>query len=95
MVFTKLEQVHVYMKLSDFLKGYPLLIEHTDSECTPCRVFMFPHANQKSEAMETFIFPLCLATNCLYHSCPVIKKGYYLLEQVVVQQKDHAGMGHL
>lgn len=38
---------------------------------------------------------LCLTTNCLYHTCPVIKMGYYLLEQVAVLQKDHAGMGHL
>lgn len=33
--------------------------------------------------------------NCLYHICPVIKKGYYLLEQAVALQKDHAGMGRL
>lgn len=38
---------------------------------------------------------LCLATNCLYDICLVTKKGYYLLDKVVVPQKDHAGMGHL
>lgn len=54
----------------------------------------FPHAKQKPEAMESLaIFAFGYKQFISHLSCH--GEGYYLLEQVAVLQKGHAGRGHL
>lgn len=93
-VFTKVGQVHVYIKVMELIKSYTHAINILILNAHPDR-FLSSHMQiKKSEARETLeIFVSGYKLFISYLPCH--QKGYYLLEQVVVLQKDHAGMGHL
>jgi len=77
----------------DFIKSYMHVINILILNVHPVR-FLSSHMQTKhlkpgKPWKSLFGYKLFIS----YLSCH--PKGYYLLEQVVVLQKDHAGMGHL